>query len=218
MDEDLKLEDLISAKVRDDITDILLDIYEQTEKSIATENDDNYTSNTTYSGRLLNAINRYVHSNDLLENLTRDRKTILRVLDSSLYLRVLSRPLNEYQRRKDTSDIYEEFDLSNENSLNHNLFDESKENKGLKFGFFYTEKNTELDGMAYVRFQAFDEAWRPVIEWSSDKVQDEITMFTSDTFNEKSKELPKAKLLENGSDVLKPVISVDSNIDDTNNG
>lgn len=215
MDGKLRLEELISDDVLCDIKDILLDVYEQTEKSTATENDDNYTSNTTYSGRLLNAINRYVHSNDLLENLTRDRKTILRVLDSSLYLRVLSRPLNEYQRRKNTSDIYEEFDLNDENSLNHNLFDEFKETKGLKFGFLYTEKNTELDGTAYVRFQAFDEAWRPVIEWSSDSVQNKIT-FSLDTFDEKSKELPKAKLLERGSDVLKPVIPVSSNIDSAN--
>ncbi|MGE6362118.1 hypothetical protein [Psychrobacter glacincola] len=215
MDEKLRLEELISDDVLCDIKDILLDVYEQTEKSTATENDDNYTSNTTYSGRLLNAINRYVHSSDLLENLTRDRKTILRVLDSSLYLRVLSRPLNEYQRRKNTSDIYEEFDLNDGNSLNHNLFGEFKETKGLKFGFLYTEKNTELDGIAYVRFQAFDEAWRPVVEWSSDSVQNKIT-FSLDTFNEKSKELPKAKLLESGSDVLKPVIPVDSNIDDAN--
>ena len=43
-------------------------------------------------------------------------------------------------------------------------------------------------------------------------------MFTSDTFNEKSKDFDKVKLLKSGSDVLTPVIPVSSNVVDSNNG
>ena len=216
MDGELKLTDLISDEVLYDIKDILLDVYEQNEIFTTTEYDDKYTFFSSLYRKSLNALKIYANKSKLVENLSCNGKAILQPIGSPLYLRSLNCNPSEHRRKKSANDIYDLFGIFDKPSFSYSLFDEIKNSEKLLFGFFFVEVNT--DDIPYVRLQILDEAWNLILEWSSDKVQDEITMFTSDTFNEKSKDFDKVKLLKSGSDVLTPVIPVSSNVDDSNNG
>lgn len=214
MDENLKLNDLISDETRDDIKNILLDVYEQNEMSTTTEYDDNYTFFSSLYRKSLNALKGYANNSKLVENLSRNGKAILQPVGSRLYLRFLNHTPSEHRRRKSNSDIYNLFGISEKPSFSYGLFDEGKSIEKLLFGFFFVE--TDADGIPYVRLQIVDEAWNLILEWSSDNIQNRIT-FSSASFDEKSKDLPKPKLLESGSDALKPDTSADSNADDAAN-
>lgn len=214
MTEDIKLKTLISDEVLNNIKNILLDVYDQNEISTSSEYDDNYTFFSSLYRKSLNALEKYAKDSKLVENLSCNGKAILQPIGSTLYLRFLNGTPSEHRKKKNNSDIHDLFSIFEKPSFSYSLFDQVENSNKLLFGFFFIEKNSE--GLPYVRLQILDEVWNLILEWSSDKVQDEITMFTSDTFSEESKELPKAKLLESGSDVLKPVIPVDSNIDDAN--
>lgn len=215
MNRDLKLNDLISDEIRDDIKDILLDVYEQNEISTTTEYDDNYTFFSSLYRKSLNALKGYANNSKLVENLSCNGKAILQPTGSRLYLRFLNHTPSEHRRKKSNTDIYNLFGIYEKPSYNYSLFDEVKSIEKLLFGFFFIE--TSSDGMPYVRLQIVDETWNLILEWSSDNVQNKITL-NSDSFDEKSKDLPKAKLLKSGSDVLRQdIISTDSNIDNASN-
>ncbi|MEK6202916.1 MAG: hypothetical protein N2B04_02575 [Psychrobacter sp.] len=213
MEEDLKLKDLILDEILDDIKDILLDVYEQNEMSTTTEYDDNYTFFASLYRKSLNALNIYSNHSKLVENLSCNGKAILQPTGSRLYLRFLNCTPSEHRRKKSSNDIYDLFSIFEKPSFSYSLFEEAKNTEKLLFGFFFIETNA--DDIPYVRLQILDEAWNLILEWSSDKVQNKIT-FSSDSFDEKSKDLPKVKLLKSGSDILIPDISAESNADAAN--
>lgn len=213
MDEDLKLESLISNKALNDIVSLLLDVHDQNERSSTTRYDDNYTYFSCLYRKTLNALVEYAKQSKLIEDLSCNNKAILQPIDSSLKLRFLNCTPFEHRRKKPSNDIYDLFSILEKPSFSYSLFDDRESNVIQSFGFFFIENDS--NNSPYVRLQIFDAAWNLQLEWSSDNVQD-IT-FTPSTFNEISKELPKAKLLESGSDTLKPVASVDSSTDSAAN-
>lgn len=214
MENDIEVESLVSKEILESLAQKLLYVYGLTEDSNSTQYDSNYTLATNLYGKSLPAIKEYATEHKTVEDLSGSGRAILKLVDSSLYFRFIRSSPSEYRRKKN-KDILDLFNLSDNYSNNLDLFrDTNLENQ--LFGFFFFENDYESNGETYVRLQIFDESWCMKGEWSSDKVQNNVT-FTSDTIDEKPKEIPKAKLLESGSDSLKPVASVDSSTDSAAN-
>lgn len=215
MENDIDVESMISKEILDSLAQKLLYVYGLTEDSTSTQYDNNYTLATNLYGKSLPAIKEYATEHKSVEDLSGSGRAILKLVDSPLYFRFIRSSPSEYRRKKNNKDILDLFNLSDNYSNNLDLFaDTNLENPLL--GFFFFETDSESSGETYVRMQIFDESWSMKGEWSSDKVQNNVT-FTSDSIDEKSKEIPKAKLLESGSDILKPVTAVDSSTDSAAN-
>lgn len=215
MENEIDVESLVPKEILDSLAQKLLYVHGLTEDSTSTQYDNNYTVATSLYGRSLPAIKEYATKHNAVEDLSGSGRAILKLVDSSLYFRFIGSYPLEYRRKKNNKDILDLFNLSSNYSNNLDLFKDANLESPL-LGFFFFENNSESNGETYVRLQIFDSSWNIKGEWSSDKVQDNVT-FTSDTIDEKPKEIPKAKLLESGSDTLKPVASVDSSADSAAN-
>lgn len=211
MENDIDVESLVSKEILESLAQKLLYVYGLTEDSTSTQYDNNYTLATNLYGKSLPAIKEYATEHKTIEDLSGSGRAILKLVDLPLYFRFIRSLPSEYRRKKNNKDILDLFNLSDNYSNNLDLFTDTNLENPL-FGFFFFENDSESNGETYVRLQIFDESWCMKGEWSSDKVQNNVT-FTSDTIDEKPKEIPKAKLLESGYDSLKTAASVDSSTD-----
>lgn len=198
MDILVDIKDLISADLLDELQEHLLSLYDLAEQSTVFENHDNYTFSCCLYRLTLNANSERFKRSKLVENYSKNNKSILKVIGSTLYLRFLTTNPTEH-RRKHGNDILEMFDIVEEFQGNLDLFKDNNQQEQNLFGFFFYDKTP--DGTAYLKFQAFDEFWNTKTVWSSDKVQD-----ISFDIDETSKDYPEAKLLTN--EQLTPIIQI----------
>ncbi len=205
MENQIEVEKLVSLEVLNSLTQKLLYIYDLTEESNSTQYDSSYSFGTNLYGKSSSAIEEYAKENHTVEDLSGSGRAILKLTNFPMYFRFIRGLPLEYRRKKNNRDILELFNLSDSFCKNLDLFSDRELREEPLLGFFFYEDSSESNDITYVRLQVFDQYWNFKGEWSSDSVQNKIT-FSSDSIDEQSKELPKAKLLESGNDVIKPVI------------
>lgn len=198
MDTFIDIKDLMSDDLLYDLQEHLLGLYDLAEQSTVLENHDNYTFSCCLYRLTLNANSERFKKSNLVENYSKNNKSILKVIGSNLYLRFLTTNPTEH-RKKNGTDILEMFDIVEECQGNLDLFKDNSQQDQNLFGFFFYDKTP--DGTAYLKFQVFDEFWNTKTVWSSDKIQD-----ISFDIDETSRDYPAAKLLTN--EQLTPIIQI----------
>ncbi len=196
MDKFIDVSNLISDELLDALTEHLLDVYDLAEQSTVLENHDNYTFSCCLYRLTLNATSERFRKSKLVEDYSKNNKSILKVVGSNLYLRFLTTNPTEH-RKKHGTDVLEMFDIDKEYQNNLDLFKNNNQQEKNLYGFFFYDKTP--DGTAYLKLQVFDEFWNSKTVWSSDKIQD-----ISLEIDETSKEYPAAKLLTN--EQLTPIV------------
>lgn len=198
MDTIIDVNDLISVELLEELQEHLLGVYDLAEQSTVLENHDNYTFSCCLYRLTLNATSERFKKSKLVEDYSKNNKSILKVTGSTLYLRFLTTNPTEHKRKHGT-DILEMFDIVKESKGNLDLFKNNNQQEQNLFGFFFYDKTP--DATAYLKLQIFDEFWNTKSVWSSDNVQD-----ISFDIDETSKEYPAAKLLNN--EQLTPIIQI----------
>lgn len=198
MDTFTDVNDLMSDELLDELQEHLLGVYDLTEQSTLLENHDNYTFSCCLYRLTLNANSERFKKSKLVEDYSKNNKSILKVIGSTLYLRFLTTNPTEH-KRKHGNDILEMFDIVEECQGNLDMFKDNNQQEQNLFGFFFYDKTP--DGTAYLKLQVFDEFWNTKTVWSSDHVQN-----ISFDIDEVSKDYPAAKLLTN--EQLTPIVQI----------
>lgn len=201
MDTKISVTNLISKDILEGLEQLLLYVYDLAEVGNSTDLDSNYTFGTNLYGKLLPAIQQYAKDCIGVEDFSGHGRAILKLVDSPTYLRFINISPSDYRRKKGNNNIIDIFNLSEEVQPNYDLFDNQTVIDKPLFGFFFFNKSPEPEALPYIRLQIFDQFWNLQDEWSSDKIQDGISL----TIDESAKALPEAKPLVSGNKQLTPI-------------
>lgn len=201
MDTKVNVTNLISEDILEGLEQLLLYVYDLAEVGNSSVLDSNYTFGTNLYGKLLRAVQQYANDCVGVEDFSGHGRAILKVVESSTYLRFINISPSDYRRKKGNNNIIDIFNLSEELQSNYDLFNDLTFTDKPLFGFFFFNKSPEPEALPYIRLQVFDQFWNLQDEWSSDKIQDGISLI----FDESAKDLPEAKPLISGNQQLTPV-------------